>query len=277
MRALTPRQRQDPVQRSRQKRRCAGSEGRRADRVPPQDPVHLPGPLRLAQPAHDGARHPERAAGHPRHRRPPPSAWSVVKELMSLVGLNVRDPQALPPQLLRRPAPAHRHRPRAGPQARSADLRRAGLGARRLDPGPGAEPAEGSPGEARPHLSLHLPQSGGGRLHRRPDHGHVRRAASSRSRPAACCSRNPLHPYTKALLTAVPEPNPDYRLAFDKLMEGKASQPGRLAGALHRERDRAARADRYRRRAFRARRHRRWSRHEASPRPSSGSSFSWAP
>jgi peptide/nickel transport system ATP-binding protein len=43
--------------------------------------------------------------------------------------------------------------------------------------------------------------------------------------PSGVLFKNPLHPYTKALLTAVPEPNPDYRLAFDKLMEGKASQP----------------------------------------------------
>jgi ABC-type oligopeptide transport system ATPase subunit len=43
--------------------------------------------------------------------------------------------------------------------------------------------------------------------------------------PCGVLFSNPLHPYTKALLTAVPEPNPDYRLAFDKLMEEKASKP----------------------------------------------------
>jgi peptide/nickel transport system ATP-binding protein len=43
--------------------------------------------------------------------------------------------------------------------------------------------------------------------------------------PCGVLFSNPLHPYTKALLTAVPEPNPDYRLAFDKLMVEKASMP----------------------------------------------------
>jgi peptide/nickel transport system ATP-binding protein len=43
--------------------------------------------------------------------------------------------------------------------------------------------------------------------------------------PSGVLFRNPIHPYTKALLAAVPEPNPDYRLAFDKLMQGKASDP----------------------------------------------------
>jgi len=36
---------------------------------------------------------------------------------------------------------------------------------------------------------------------------------------------NPVHPYTKALLAAVPEPNPDHPLDLSALMEGRASQP----------------------------------------------------
>jgi len=36
---------------------------------------------------------------------------------------------------------------------------------------------------------------------------------------------NPVHPYTKALLSAVPDPNPDRRLDFRALREGKASDP----------------------------------------------------
>jgi peptide/nickel transport system ATP-binding protein len=38
----------------------------------------------------------------------------MVRELMELVGLDPRTSTALPAQLLRRPAPAHRHRARAG-------------------------------------------------------------------------------------------------------------------------------------------------------------------
>ena len=36
---------------------------------------------------------------------------------------------------------------------------------------------------------------------------------------------NPVHPYTKALVAAVPEPDPDSRLDLDALMEGRASDP----------------------------------------------------
>ena len=50
--------------------------------------------------------------------------------------------------------------------------------------------------------------------------------------------RNPIHPYTKALLAAVPDPDLDRKLDFAALMEGKASDPGawpapfRLDGAV---------------------------------------------
>ncbi len=36
---------------------------------------------------------------------------------------------------------------------------------------------------------------------------------------------NPVHPYTKALLAAVPEPDPNHPLDLSALMEGRASQP----------------------------------------------------
>jgi peptide/nickel transport system ATP-binding protein len=48
--------------------------------------------------------------------------------------------------------------------------------------------------------------------------------------PAAELFRNPQHPYTKALLAAVPDPNLERKLDFDALMEGKASDPSAWPG-----------------------------------------------
>jgi peptide/nickel transport system ATP-binding protein len=43
--------------------------------------------------------------------------------------------------------------------------------------------------------------------------------------PAAALFRNPQHPYTKALLAAVPDTDLGRKLDFDALMQGKASDP----------------------------------------------------
>ena len=78
-------------------------------------------------------------------------------------------------RILRRPAPAHRHRPRAGGGAGAGGVRRAGLGAGRVDPGAGGEPAEGPAGAARAVVSVHRARSGRGEAHGRPRGGDVSR------------------------------------------------------------------------------------------------------
>ena len=62
-------------------------------------------------------------------------------------------------RILRRPAPAHRHRARADHAAEAGRRRRAGLRARRLDPGAGAESDERPAARRRRHLSADQPRS----------------------------------------------------------------------------------------------------------------------
>ena len=154
-----------------------GSADRNALKATPPDRAdRLPEPLRLAQSAPEGrldpggaARHQHqpqrrRAAGegarHARARRPPAGAL-----------------RALSAHVLRRPAPAHRHRPRADAGAEDRRARRAGLRARRLDPGADPESPRRPAGPVRADLHLHQPRSLGRALRRRRRDGDVSRPA----------------------------------------------------------------------------------------------------
>ena len=105
----------------------------------------------------------------------PDERYGRAKELLDMVGLDQRSLRRYPALVFRRPAPASRHRPRPCAEPAGAALRRAGLGARRLGAGAGAQPPQGPAGRPRPVLPVRLAQSRGGRLHRRHDRRDVPR------------------------------------------------------------------------------------------------------
>ena len=179
----------------------------RAAAAAPPDADGLPGSLRVAQPAQARGRADRRAARDPRPVAPRRQAARAGAD-------GGRRPRAgalqpLSARVLRRPAAAHRRRARARAQPAPDRGRRAGLGTRRLDPGPGRQPARRPAGRVRPDLRLHRarPRRRAPRLgpHRRDVPRQDRRALAG----ARSCTTRPIHPYTEALLSAVPIPDPD--------------------------------------------------------------------
>ena len=95
-------------------------------------------------------RHRRRADPRLRHRRRRPRRCATrVGELLRQVGLVAARRREIPARVLRRAAPAHLDRPRAGVRARVPRLRRADQRARRLGAGADPEPDEGPAAAAR--------------------------------------------------------------------------------------------------------------------------------
>ena len=133
------------------------------------------------------------------------SSATQVRELLEVVGLPGRRGDPLPARVLRRPAPAHRPRARARAEPRLPRLRRARVGARRLDPGADRQPARGAAARLRAHLSLHRARPRRRPAHLRPDRRHVPRqdrGGLARRRPL----RQPAAPVHD--LAALGDPDP---------------------------------------------------------------------
>ncbi|KAF1853974.1 hypothetical protein Lal_00005187, partial [Lupinus albus] len=155
-----------PLRRHRHPGLAAETPARPATR----DADRLPGPL--WQPVAPPVGRPDhrRGAGHPRHRRrqgtrgdgrPRPGGGRPA----------ARRAQPLPARVLRRPAPAHRHRPRPGAEAEIRRAGRADLGARHVGAGADRRSAARHPGPPQPRLPVHQPRSAGGAGAVQPRHG----------------------------------------------------------------------------------------------------------
>ena len=114
---------------------------RRAAAGPDQDPDDLPGPHLLAQSAAPGPGHRGRAPGHLGTGHQGGARRQGARDARSGGDRPRRGRRPAARGVLRRPVPAHQHRPGPDGRPRPAHLRRAGLGPRRLGPGPDPQPA----------------------------------------------------------------------------------------------------------------------------------------
>ena len=232
-----------------------------------------------------------------------------VGDYLEAVGLRRDYARRYPARILRRPAAAHRHRPRPRPRSRVHRVRRAGVGARRLDPVADPQPARRPARAVQPDVPVRRAQPVGHRVHQRPRRGHVprqarrargRRRSSTRgpairtrspscrpsrtpipafARSASCSratcrrrpTRRPAAASTPAAGCAKRLGNPENCVTTEPLLRDIGTPPGRLplGGGDQRRDGRRARSDRRTGRQGRTQRPRR-PRAAKGPEPAAG-------
>ena len=164
----------------------------------------LPGPVQLVQPDLQG-----RPGAHAREgllpRDRPRGVGREGRACAQRRSARARRlPRQVPASVERRPAPANADRAGAPARHQAARRRRDHQHARCLDEDRRAEPAR-RPEGTRPRRPLHHPRPLARQLHLGPHGDPSARARSSRPGATAKVFGNPLHPYTRMLLSSVPQ------------------------------------------------------------------------